>query len=144
MRSLLILGTGGNAYDILDIVKAINARGPIWTVAGFLDDRLEEGDVHLGIPVAGRIEDARHFPHSFLVSAIGSDTSFRMRGEVVNRTGAPDGAFATLIHPAASVSASAMLRCGSVVNVGVSIAGGVLIGNHVQIGPGCIIGHDSV
>src|SRR5438128_759449 len=37
---LIILGTGGSAYDVLDIVDAINrcAAAPVWRVAGFLDD----------------------------------------------------------------------------------------------------------
>ena len=37
-RPLVILGTGGSAYDLLDIVEAINAVQPTWEPIGFLDD----------------------------------------------------------------------------------------------------------
>jgi len=46
-QALVILGTGGSAYDVLDIVEAINANRPTWRVAGFLDDARPKGSVPL-------------------------------------------------------------------------------------------------
>ena len=47
-RQLVILGTGGSAYDLLDIVDAINAVQPAWEPIGFLDDGRPVGTCHLG------------------------------------------------------------------------------------------------
>src|SRR5690348_13194568 len=105
LQRLIILGTGGNAYDVLDVVEAINRLAPTWEVAGFLDDARDAGSRHLNLPVMGALSDARNFAadHRF-INAIGSDTSFRRRPEIVVSMGLAIDRFATLVHPGASVS----------------------------------------
>jgi sugar O-acyltransferase (sialic acid O-acetyltransferase NeuD family) len=144
VEPLIILGTGGNAYDLLDIVEAINAKAESWQVAGFLDDRPERGERYLGLPILGKIEDAQKFANALFINAIGSDQSFAVRPSVVARTHLPLDRFATLVHPAATVSKRAALGRGVYVNHCVSVAGGAVVGDHVLIGPGCTVGHDSV
>ena len=144
MKRLVILGTGGNAYDLLDIVEAINALTPTWEVAGFLDDKRERGSRYLGIEVLGTLREAVRQEGSVFVNAIGSDQSFRYRPEILAGTGLRREQFATLVHPAAGVSSRARLGHGVSVNYGVSVAGNVTIGDHVLLGPACVVGHDSV
>ena len=141
-RPLIILGTGGNAYDVLDIVEAINAARRTWEVTGFLDDAKPVGSEFLGVPVLGRVLDAGRFVTQSFVNAIGSDASFGRRPEIVGSTGVPEDRFATLVHPNASVSSRARLGRGTYVNPGATIAGNVTLGAHVAVGPGCIVGHD--
>jgi sugar O-acyltransferase (sialic acid O-acetyltransferase NeuD family) len=143
-ESVIILGTGGSAYDVLDIVEALNALRPSWTVAGFLDDARAAGTRHLGLEVLGRLGDAPRFRGHRFINVIGSDSSYRKRPEIVAATGLAADEFATLIHPGASVSARARLGRGVYVNHGVSVGGGVVVGDHVALSPGCIVGHDSV
>src|SRR5687767_13530415 len=111
-RPLIILGTGGNAYDVLDIVEAINAAGRAWDVKGFLDDARPVGSEFLGLPVLGRLADAGRFATESFVNAIGSDASFGRRREIVASSGLPQDRFATLVHPRASVSSRARLAPG--------------------------------
>jgi hypothetical protein len=40
---LVIVGTSGSAYDVLDIVGALNRQADVWEVAGFLDDARPPG-----------------------------------------------------------------------------------------------------
>ena len=143
-RPLIILGTGGSAYDVLDIVQATNEQRPTWEVAGFLDDARPVGAKHLGYPILGRLCDANRFDGHEFINVIGSDASYTRRPEIVGSTGLAAERFATLVHPLASVSSHARLGRGVYVAYGVSVAGGVTIGNHVSFSPGCIIGHDSV
>jgi sugar O-acyltransferase (sialic acid O-acetyltransferase NeuD family) len=143
-QKLIILGTGGSAYDILDTVEAINARQETWQIVGFLDDSRALGSHHLNLPILGGLADARRFPDHAFVNAIGSDKSYRRRPEILATTGIDRAQFATLVHPASGVSPRAQLGCGVCAHFGVSIAGGVTIGDHVSFYPGCIVGHDSV
>jgi sugar O-acyltransferase (sialic acid O-acetyltransferase NeuD family) len=142
-KPLLILGTGGSAYDVLDVVDAINAARPAWDVAGFLDDVKPPGSRHLGLEVLGPLCEAGRFAGHCFINAIGSDRSFRRLPEILASTGLEAGRFATLVHPAASVSARARLGRGVTVNHGVSVGGGVRMGDHVTLCPGSIVGHDT-
>jgi len=145
-RPLIILGTGGNAYDVLDIVEAINASAASqrqWEVTGFLDDARAAGTEFLGLPVLGRLTDAGRFSRESFVNAIGSDASYSKREAIIASTGLAQDRFATLVHPGAGVSSRARLGRGTYVNHGASIAGNVTIGAHVAVGPGCIVGHDA-
>jgi sugar O-acyltransferase (sialic acid O-acetyltransferase NeuD family) len=144
MKDLVILGTGGNAYDTLDIIDEINACEPTWKVIGFLDDARERGSQHLGIEILGAVRDAARLEGCYFVNAIGSDQSFQKRPAILASTGLRKERFATLVHPLAGVSPRACLGYGVCVNYGASIAGNVTVGDHVSIGPACVIGHDSV
>jgi sugar O-acyltransferase (sialic acid O-acetyltransferase NeuD family) len=142
-QPLIVLGTGGSAYDVLDVVEAINAKSQTWEVVGFLDDRLT-GERYLGLEVLGALTAAARFERCLFVNVIGSDRSYQVRPQLIARTGLPADRFATLVHPQAGVSSRARLGFGVVVNFGASVAGNVTISDHVWIGPGCVIGHDSM
>jgi sugar O-acyltransferase (sialic acid O-acetyltransferase NeuD family) len=142
-RPLIILGTGGNAYDVLDVVDAINAVAPAWELAGLLDDIRPSGSRYLGLKVLGPLRDAGRFQGHDFANAIGSDRSYRYLPEILASTGLTADRFATLVHPIASVSARARLGRGVTVNHGVSVGGGAVIGDFVTLCPGCIIGHDA-
>lgn len=146
---LAILGASGNALDILDIVAALNAAGEAWHVEGVLDDGA--GTEFAGVPVlgplaaagtlaasGGRLDGAR------FVLAIGSDRSHAMREAILARAGLHDASFATLVHPAAGVSARADVAAGCCIGFGASVAGRCRLGAHAWVGPTSVIGHDSV
>jgi sugar O-acyltransferase (sialic acid O-acetyltransferase NeuD family) len=148
---LVLLGTGGNGLDVLDIVEALNAEAPRWRPAGILDDAAPEGSEWRGLPVLGRIAAAADLAGSggalsgaMFINAIGSERTHAARPEIVARTGLPAERFATLVHPRAGVSPRAALSRGVCIGHGASVAGQVRIDDHVWIGPGCVIGHDSV
>src|SRR5687768_13682088 len=124
LKRLILLGTGGNAYDVLDIVEAINVVAPTWHVAGFLDDFHPVGNDYLGFPVLGTLRDASAHADSFFISTIRNEKTFRRMGEILAATGIPTERFATLVHPGAWVSSRCRLGAGVYVNAGVSLAGG--------------------
>ena len=150
-RSLVILGSGGNALDLLDIVEALNAQGARWRVIGVLDDARPQGAIEHGLAVLGRLSDGARLARSggalsdaFFVNAIGSERNHARRAEILAGTGLPPGRFATLVHPAAGVSSRAAIGAGCCIGFGASIGGGARIGDQVWIGPGCVVGHDSM
>lgn len=143
MDPLVIVGTGGSASDVLDIVEALRARGEGVSVAGFLDDAHPERAEHLGHPVLGRIEQAAALSRHRFINAIGSDNSYRMRPRIIASMGVPADRFATLVHPRATVSPGASLGRGVYVAAGALVGGGVRVGDFATLHPGCIIGHDT-
>lgn len=143
-RRLIILGMGGSAADVLDIVDALRERGEDWTVSGTLDDGVEAGTQGYGMRVLGRIDEAGRFPDHFFINCIGSERNFRRRAQIVARTGLPLESFATLKHPSASVSPRASLGRGTYVCAGAIIGSQARVADHVAVNPGVIIGHDTV
>jgi sugar O-acyltransferase (sialic acid O-acetyltransferase NeuD family) len=143
-KQLVILGTSGSAYDVLDILEGLNAQSTTWKLLGFLDDARPAGSQYLRFPVLGGLKDASRLSDCWFVNVIGSDASFRRRGEIVQSTGLKPDRFATLVPPQACVSPWAKLGHGVYVSFGASIGGGVIAGDHVSFSPACVIGHDSV
>lgn len=151
VRPLVVLGSGGNTLDVMDIVAAINAASPSWDLVGLLDDAAPPGPNALGLTTFGRLEEAARLAapggplaEALFLNAIGSERNHGARAAIVARTGLPAERFATLVHPGAGVSPRAVLGHGCCVGHGVSIGGRVRLGAHVWVGPGCVIGHDSV
>jgi sugar O-acyltransferase (sialic acid O-acetyltransferase NeuD family) len=142
-RPLVILGTGGGALDVLDVVEAINAESPRWDVVGYLDDGARPGDRSLGAEVLGPLRDAARLGDCSFIKAIGSERSHARLPEILAWAGLRPERFATLVHPGASVSRRALLGRGVLVNFGVSVGGGAVVGDHVVLCPGSIVGHDA-
>jgi len=142
-KRLMVLGAGGNVYDLLDTIEAINKVAPTWEMLGILDDRRSVGIEHLGIPILGKLSDAAKFNDCSFVSSIWNEEVSHILQNVLTSTGLAGLRFATILHPSAFVSRRAQLAHGVVMHQAASIAGNVTIGEHVSIGPGCIVGHDT-
>jgi sugar O-acyltransferase (sialic acid O-acetyltransferase NeuD family) len=143
-RQLVILGAGGNAYDVLDIVDALVQGGERWSVRGFLDDSVPSKTEHLGLPVLGALSEAPTLANCLFVNSIRNDKTFSTLARVVASTGLALDRFGVLIDPRAVVSARARVGYGVYVSSCAVIAGGVEIGDHAAVGPGAIIGHNSI
>ena len=61
-RPLIILGTGGNALDFLDVVEAINRASPTWDLVGFLDDGRPAGSEFHGVEILGPVSAGDRVP----------------------------------------------------------------------------------
>lgn len=146
-KPLIILGTGGNCFDILDTVMELNARAPapIYECIGFLDDNPDRwGLEFFGVKVLGPLEAAGRFPDAVFVNGIGSERNFWRKDAIIARTGLPPERFETIIHPTASVSRLSTLGRGVVVLQNVTIASGVRVGDHVIVLPNSVLSHDTV
>lgn len=145
-QPILILGTGGNAIDILDTLLALNRAGSkaCWEPRGFLDDDPARQGTHIhGYPVLGPITAAMSFPECRLVNGIGSPSSYLGKAALIARTGAPTERFATLIHPTATVSSFARLGSGTVLLQQAVVASNASVGNHAIILPHTVVSHDA-
>ncbi len=126
---LVILGAGGLARGVADVVQAVNHMGRTYELLGFLAP----------VPTPPQIARRR-------LLVLGDDRLLGSLGEVVYATAVADPRvkrdLATLVHPAASVSSYSELSEGVVLAAGVRVAGDVHVGTHVHLNFNSTLGHD--
>lgn len=143
---LVLLGAGGTAREVVDLVAALSRHEPPrYRIVAGLDDRGDAARGGLGsIPVEGPLRMARDYPaDTWFVDTLGSSRNYRGRPGVIGALGIPDSRFATLLHPSAVVSASARIGAGSLIFAHATIGAGATLGAHVSVLPHCSISHDA-
>lgn len=132
-RKVVLIGAGGHAKVVIATAQAAGIA-----VAGLYDDDPSMiGCSVLGVPVLGQTRDIDVATIDAAVLAIGNNaTRRRLASEFM---GLP---WVTLIHPAASVHASARLGPGSVVFAGAVIQPEAELGAHVIVNTCASVDHD--
>jgi sugar O-acyltransferase (sialic acid O-acetyltransferase NeuD family) len=139
---LVIVGTGGHAREVLDVVEALNHAGARYEVLGFLDDRAAAHGAEVrGHRVLGGIDwlDGHRGPPPQVVIGIGSPAARRLVALRLGTRGAPA---ATLVHPGASVTPHVVMGAGTVITVGAVVTSSVVLGEHVHVNVGASVSHD--
>lgn len=140
-RPLVIVGAGGHAREIHDIVLAIDAVAPAWEVRGFAVEAayLPSPAVH-GLPVFDLDDLAAAHAGAHVVVAIGEPA---VRARIVARIDAMGPRnYATLVHPRASVGPRAVLGEGCVVFPGAVLTSDLVLGRHVHVNTAASVSHD--
>lgn len=129
---IIVVGAGGHARAVLDVIRSEGR----YAVAGFVDSSRPRGTQWLGAEVLGdesALPDlCRELDTRVGLVALGDNWQ---RSELTRRIEerVPGFAFASSVHPKASVSADAVLGAGSIVMPGAVIVSGC------RIGRGCIV-----
>lgn len=147
MKSIIILGTGGNCIDILDTLNSINdfQQKKIYDCLGFLDDDTSKWGNDIGrVKVLGPLSSAVDYKDAYFVNGIGSPGNFWKKKQIIAKTGLPLERFEKIIHPTASVSKMSSLGFGTVIFQNVTITSNAQVGPHVIVLPGTVISHDVV
>jgi sugar O-acyltransferase (sialic acid O-acetyltransferase NeuD family) len=140
---LLLVGSGGFARETACAVRAVNAVAPAFELLGFLDDApARQGTLVDGLPVLGPVEAAAAYPDARLVVCTGSPRDYSSRRRIVARLRLPDAAFATVVHPAASLAPGATLGVGTVLLAAAVVTAPVAVGAHVAVMPHVVLTHD--
>lgn len=139
MRHILILGAGGHAQVVANILLQAYEAGNNVRPIGYVDDNpARQGQVLLGLPVLGTIADTQDIPHDALIIAIGNNATRRSLFEEFQQQGE---CFAVAIHPTAIIAPDVPLGTGTVISAGVIINPGSTIGENVILNTGCTIEH---
>jgi sugar O-acyltransferase (sialic acid O-acetyltransferase NeuD family) len=142
-RPLMLIGGGGLARETLELVRALNASTPTWDLVGVLDDDPQMRGASVGgVPVLGPSAIARDRPDAWVVASVASPNAPARRLELVERLALPPERYATLMHPAAVVPASASLAPGTIVHAGTVMTADVQVGAHVVLMPAVVLTHD--
>lgn len=133
MKDVIIIGAGGHARVIADIVRCRQDR-----LLGFLDDHAKSGTEE--IPVLGTVKDYVNYPDACFVIGIGNAAVRRKIAKEIKGV-----QWYTAIHPAAVVSEMKVsIGPGTAVMAGAVINPGAAIGEHCIINTAAVVEHDNV
>ena len=138
---LVLIGAGGHARVVLDAARLAG-----WTIDGLVDrdgsGREVDGARVLGDDNALAMVRERGATHA--VVAVGSVRPGALRADLFARLVSAGLEPAVIIHPSATIAASASVGPGSVVLAGAIINPGAVIGRNVIINTGAVVEHDCV
>jgi len=144
MRRVVIIGAGGFAREVLDVIDAANGVRPSMEPVGWIVDRqyAEPGAVINDLPVLGGFEWlAEHAGEVHAVCGVGAP---ELRRKLVARARDAGVPFCSVIHPNAVLTRWITLGDGVVITAGCILTNNIRIGDHVHINLDCTIGHDVV
>lgn len=143
MKPIVIIGSGGHAREILDIIIACNEIKATYQVIGFIDDDQSKWGINLnGYPILG---DFNWFTQNKLTStlevicAVGNPV---IRQRLAKRAQTFKLRFCNLIHPTVLLTQFINLGTGVVITANTVLTNQINIGNHVHINLGSTISHD--
>jgi sugar O-acyltransferase (sialic acid O-acetyltransferase NeuD family) len=142
---LVVVGAGGFGRETVEAIRALNAAGARWRLAGYLDDEpARHGTVIDGVPVLGGMEELDNMPDVSVVVCTGRPDNYLSRPRIVDTLGLPSERYATIIHPSASVSVTSRVGPGTVLLAQTVLTAAVTVGSHVAIMPHVTLTHDDV
>jgi sugar O-acyltransferase (sialic acid O-acetyltransferase NeuD family) len=124
-RNVVILGAGGHARVVADVINANNDH-----VIGFLDDDPEKD-------VLGKIDEYINFSKAEFAIGVGSVELRKKFSEYKVK-------WYTGVHPSSVVSPSAIIGVGTIVMPHVTVNANAQVGNFCILNSGAIIEHDNI
>lgn len=136
---VLIVGAGGHAQVVADILQQMGRAGSDLHPTGYLDDNPAlHGQFFLTLPVLGPISDLANIPHDAVVVAIGRNET---RERIFTALLARNERFVIARHPSAIVAPDVQIGPGAMICAGVVVNTGSHIGANVILNTGCTIDH---
>ncbi|WP_339096966.1 acetyltransferase [Deinococcus sp. VB142] len=144
-QRLVIVGTGGLARELHELVEDINAAAsaPAWDIVGWLDSNAATHGTQVhGRPVLGDLDWLKSNADVSVVIGIGTPPTRRKVAERIRALG--HTRFATLIHPTAVIGRRVEIGEGTVICANVTTTTDYKIGRHVLINIMATVAHDDV
>ncbi len=139
MNKVIIIGAGGHAQVVADILCAMKSVGKEITIVGYLDDNPElHGKYFNGYPVLGPISYINRYSNAMVVVAIGDN---RIRKQIYCNLKRAGKHFFSAIHPKSVISPHVKIGPGTMICAGVIVNVGTYIGEGVILNTGCTIDH---
>jgi sugar O-acyltransferase (sialic acid O-acetyltransferase NeuD family) len=143
MRRIAVIGAGGHAREVLEILLSMRAAGHLLEPLGFVDDNSQlHGREVDGFPVLGGMRwlEQQSPTEIELICAVGAPA---VRQRLVGRAASLGYRFASAISPLALVSARARIGSGAMIFPNAVVGPSVSLGDHVILNVGATVSHDS-
>jgi len=135
--NILIIGSGGHALVVADIISVMEDMKPL----GFISGETTVGREKRNLPVLGDDNDVPSIPHDSIVLAIGDNG---IRKKVHDFHTANGESLISAIHPSAIIAKGVTIEPGCMICAGVVINSGSRIGGNTILNTGCTVDHDCV
>lgn len=136
---VLVIGAGGHAQVVGDILLRMQDAGQEITPVGFLDDNAALiGSECLGLSVIGATTDRLRIQHNALIIAIGNN---QVRRSLFEQFMCDGSAFTTAVHPKAIIAPDVHVGQGTMICAGTVVNTGSIIGADVILNTGCTVDH---
>jgi sugar O-acyltransferase (sialic acid O-acetyltransferase NeuD family) len=141
MTPLIVIGGGGHAREIIDVVDAINRADEVFEFIGFAaDEYYNEPEMSSrGAKYLGGVDATLRDIDAEYVIGIGSGEARREIDRIATAHGREA---AVLVHPQSSMGFGVELGPGAVVTAGVRLTTEVKLGRHVHLNVNCTVSHD--
>lgn len=139
MRDLVLIGCGGHAKSVIDIIEEENK----WNIHGLVGRNNEIGQVILGYKVIGSddsLEDIRKKCENALIT-VGQIGHPKVRLALAERLGRLTFKYPVIKSPNAYVSRSARIGEGTIIGHGAIVNAEAEIGRHCILNSQCLIEH---
>lgn len=139
MKNIILIGAGGHASVIIDILESMKKIGYKINIKGFLDDNENLSDF-MGYPIIDKIKNTLDYNNqdTEFVIAIGNN---KIRKEIATELN--EVKYFTPIHPTAIIGTNVLIKEGTVVMPRVVINANTTIGKHSIINSGAVVEHDN-
>lgn len=139
-NKVVILGAGGFAREVLDIIRACNKVDFQYDFLGFIDENpTTHGKVLNDFPVLGGLDWLARYGDVRAICGIGNPA---IKKKVVAKASALGIGFCSLIHPSAILTPFVSIGKGVVITAGTIMTNQITIGDHVIINLDVTVGHD--
>ncbi len=139
MKDIIIIGAGGHASVVIDIIESMKKNGHEINIKGLIDDN-EEITEFMGYPILGKLVDILVYTNNDteFVIAIGNN---EIRRKIAIEL--KDLKYFTAIHPTSIIGTNVSIGNGTVVMPRSVINVNSVIGKHSIINSGAIVEHDN-
>ena len=143
-QKIVIIGAGGHAREVLDVIDAINQDTPRFEILGFIVEPgyQQPGTVINDAPVLGHfdwLEENRGEVKA--VCGVGFSAPRYRVVQIIEQIGVE---FVNLVHPQALLTRWVTMGAGVIITAGCILTNQIKIGNHVHINRMSNIGHDNL
>lgn len=137
--SVLIVGAGGHAQVIADILLLLQKQDKLYQPVGYLDDDPALAkQKFLGLAVLGTLNSIDGISHDAIIIAIGDN---RQRLRLFTKFSELGERFVTVCHPQTILAASADIDLGTMVCAGAVVNPGCIIGANAILNTSCSVDH---
>lgn len=138
-KNIIVIGAGGHASVIIDIIECMIKEGSDIRIEGLLDDK-ENLKEFKGYKVFDKISNAKLYADDNVefIIAIGNNEVRKKIAQNIKEL-----RFFKAIHPCSIIANDAKIEDGTVVMAGTIINSGTSIGKHTIINSGAIVEHDN-